>query len=70
MVTAVLDKTDSDPISARLRALGFVAGEVVYLQAQGPLGREPLLFRVGSTRFALRLAEAERVEIDLLADAT
>ena len=57
------DCREADPISRRLRELGFVEGETVRLQATGPLGREPLLIRIGNTRFALRHAEAERVRV-------
>ncbi|WP_199096191.1 FeoA family protein [Dyella sp. ASV21] len=63
--TAVVDRVDdahaSDPIAQRLRDLGFVAGEPVRLVAVGPLGADPLLIQIGSTRFALRRAEAARV---------
>jgi ferrous iron transport protein A len=50
-----------DPIAQRLEALGFVPGEPVRVVATGPLGGEPLVVLVGSTRFALRHAEAHRV---------
>jgi ferrous iron transport protein A len=43
--------------------LGFVSGEPVRLLATGPLGGEPLLVQVGYTRFALRCAEAARIEV-------
>jgi ferrous iron transport protein A len=51
----------SDPIAERLEALGFVAGEPVRVVATGPLGGEPIVVLIGSTRFALRHAEAARV---------
>ena len=51
----------SDAIADRLEALGFVPGEPVRVVATGPLGGEPLVVQVGSTRFALRHAEAARV---------
>lgn len=52
-----------DPISRRLRELGFVAGEAVRILARGPFGAEPLLVQIGYTRFALRRSEAARVVI-------
>jgi ferrous iron transport protein A len=52
-----------DPISRRLRELGFVAGEPVRSVARGPFGTEPLLVQVGYTRFALRRSEAARVQV-------
>lgn len=56
-----------DPISRRLRELGFVAGEPVRLITTGPFGAEPLLVQIGYTRFALRRAEAARVQVQPLA---
>ena len=64
---AVVDRVDDahldDAIAQRLRDLGFVAGEPVRLVARGPLGADPLLIQVGSTRFALRRSEAARVTV-------
>ncbi|MCP3720011.1 ferrous iron transport protein A [Paraburkholderia sp. CNPSo 3281] len=52
-----------DPIAQRLRDLGFVAGEPVRVVARAPWGADPLLVQIGSTRFALRRAEAQRVSV-------
>jgi len=46
-----------------LRDLGFVDGEPVRVVAVGPLGADPLLIQIGSTRFALRRSEAHRVTV-------
>ncbi len=66
-VPAVVDHVDdaqaSDPIAQRLRDLGFVDGEPVRVIALGPLGADPLLVQIGSTRFALRRTEALRVSV-------
>jgi len=59
----VEDSQLNDPISRRLRELGFVRGEPVRVVAQGPIGGEPLLIEIGFTRFALRRAEAARVQV-------
>lgn len=71
--TAVVDRVDdahaSDPIAQRLRDLGFVAGEPVRLVAVGPMGADPLLIQIGSTRFALRRNEAARVLVRVEAAA-
>ncbi len=61
VVQSVQDAAPHDPIARRLRELGFVEGEPVEVVAKGPTGGEPLLVRVGYTRFALRRAEAARV---------
>lgn len=63
MVQQVHDIQPEDPISRRLRDLGFVPGETVRLVARGPFGGDPLLVQVGFTRFALRRNEAQRVTV-------
>ena len=71
--TAVVDRVDdahaSDLIAQRLRDLGFVEGEPVRVVALGPMGADPLLIQIGSTRFALRRNEAARVMVHLGATA-
>lgn len=67
-VDRVEDRQPGDAIARRLRELGFVAGECVEIVAAGPFGGEPLLVRVGFTRFALRRAEAARVLLRAGAD--
>ena len=47
----------------RLEELGFIAGEPVLMLRRGPGGREPLAVQVGETLFALRLVEANSVEV-------
>jgi len=63
IVAGVEDRSEQDPISRRLREIGFVPGEAVTVVGQGLIGRDPLLVQVGFTRFALRRAEAERVSV-------
>ncbi|VWB97373.1 ferrous iron transport protein A [Burkholderia lata] len=65
LVDHVDDVRPDDPIAQRLRDLGFVRGEPVRVVARGPWGADPLLIQVGSTRFALRRAEAERVSVSV-----
>ena len=48
----------------RLGELGFLPGEPVQLLRRGPGGREPLAVLIGETMFALRLIEAQCVEVD------
>ncbi|WP_329743533.1 FeoA family protein [Dyella sp. A6] len=64
---AVVERVDdahaADVIAQRLRDLGFVPGEPVRVVARGPMGGDPLLIQIGSTRFALRRNEAARVEV-------
>lgn len=63
IVEHVQDLSPSDAIARRLRELGFVSGESVEIVAAGPLSAEPLLVRIGFTRFALRRSEAARVHL-------
>ena len=63
IVESVEDHGPNDNIARRLRELGFVNGERVEIVAKGLMGAEPLLVQVGFTRFALRRAEAARVQL-------
>jgi ferrous iron transport protein A len=63
VVREVEDAQAGDPISRRLRELGFVGGEPVRVVALAPLGGDPLLVQVGYTRFALRRSEAARIRL-------
>ena len=47
----------------RLGELGFIPGEPVHLVRRGPGGREPIAVVIGETMFALRLLEAQCVEV-------
>ena len=49
----------------RLGELGFIPGEPLQLLRRGPGGREPLAVLIGDTLFALRLLEAQCVEVQL-----
>ena len=48
----------------RLGELGFLPGEPVQLMRRGPGGREPLAVLIGETMFALRLIEAQCIEVE------
>ncbi|HJT98100.1 MAG TPA: FeoA family protein [Rhodanobacteraceae bacterium] len=63
VIHEVEEASSNDPIARRLRELGFVRGEPVRVVAQGPVGGDPLLIQIGFTRFALRRAEAARVQV-------
>lgn len=51
----------------RMGELGFLPGEPVQVVRRGPGGREPLAVLVGDTLLALRLLEAQCVEVELAA---
>ena len=63
-VRHVEDRREGDPISRRLRELGFVEGRAVVIRAWGPFGMDPLMVQIGDSRFALRRSEAARVLVD------
>jgi ferrous iron transport protein A len=63
VIHEVEDANLNDAIARRLRELGFVRGEQVRVVAHGPIGGDPLLVQIGFTRFALRRAEAARVQV-------
>lgn len=69
VVDGVDDAHAGDAIAQRLRDLGFVDGEAVRVVAAAPMGGDPLLIQIGYTRFALRRAEAARVNVRMEAAA-
>jgi ferrous iron transport protein A len=46
-----------------LEEIGFLPGETVTIMARGMMGGDPLVVRVGNSTFALRVAEAECVQV-------
>ncbi|MBW8833207.1 MAG: ferrous iron transport protein A [Burkholderiales bacterium] len=55
---------DVDAVTLRrLGELGFIPGEPLQLLRRGPGGREPLAVVIGETMFALRLLEAQCIEV-------
>lgn len=66
-VTSVEGSGVADPISQRLQDIGFVPGEPVSVVARAHWGGDPLLVQVGGTRFALRLAEASMILVEVSA---
>jgi ferrous iron transport protein A len=63
-VVDVRDESPNDPVAARLRDLGFVAGEALRVISRAPFGGDPMVVAIGSTRFALRRREAARVIVE------
>lgn len=53
----------ADVIASRLETLGFIAGTTLKVVARGIFGGDPILVQIGFTRFALRKAEAAKIEI-------
>lgn len=63
IVASVSNIDPRDPIAARIRDLGFVAGEAIEVLGLGPGRGGAMLIGIAGTRFALRRSEAERVVI-------
>jgi ferrous iron transport protein A len=57
-------------VERRLIELGFVHGEHVEVIAQGMLGGDPFVVRVGTSTFALRRREVESVWVELAPAST
>lgn len=54
-----------DLVAVRLESLGFVPGAQVQVVTKGIFGGDPILIQIGFTRFALRKAEADKIDIQL-----
>ena len=50
-------------LTERLEEIGFTLGENVAVLARGVPGGDPLVVRIGQSRFALRRTEAQRVHV-------
>jgi ferrous iron transport protein A len=59
LITSVKDSLSGK----RLKEMGFVPGRTITLTGKGPFG-DPLAFEVGLLHAALRVEEAELIEID------
>lgn len=59
------DSAQPDLVAIRLESLGFVAGTKIKVITKGIFGGDPILIQIGFTRFALRKAEADKIEIQL-----
>ncbi|WP_336170034.1 FeoA family protein [Acinetobacter sp. 161(2023)] len=60
-----IESEQQDLVAIRLESLGFVPGTRVEVITKGIFGGDPILIQIGFTRFALRKAEAEKIEIQL-----
>ncbi|USP40282.1 FeoA family protein [Acinetobacter sp. XS-4] len=58
-----VESDQQDLVAIRLESLGFVPGTRVEVITKGIFGGDPILIQIGFTRFALRKAEAEKIEI-------
>jgi len=60
-----VESEQQDLVAIRLESLGFVPGTRVEVITKGIFGGDPILIQIGFTRFALRKAEAEKIEIQV-----
>ena len=64
-VHPITKNAEQDTIATRLDSLGFVNGETIEIITKGLFGGEPVLVKIGFSRFALRRTEADRIEIEI-----
>ncbi|MDR0116831.1 FeoA family protein [Acinetobacter baumannii] len=60
-----VESEQQDLVAIRLESLGFVPGTRVEVITKGVFGGDPILIQIGFTRFALRKADAEKIEIQV-----
>lgn len=65
LVRIEVESEQQDLVAIRLESLGFVPGTRVEVITKGVFGGDPILIQIGFTRFALRKAEAEKIEIQV-----
>ena len=62
-VARVFDADGSTDLSERLGDIGFTHGESVAVLARSVPGGDPMVVRVGNSRFALRRIEARCIHV-------
>ena len=62
-VARVFDADGSSDLAERLGDIGFTHGETVAVLARSVPGGDPLVVRVGNSRFALRRIEARCIHV-------
>ena len=61
---AVIKEFGKDEISIKLMEMGFIPGEIIYIEKFAPLG-DPISVCVAGYRLSLRLNEAQHIHVDL-----
>ena len=62
--SVIAPSSQADPaLLRRLNELGFIRGEPLQMLRRGPGGREPLAVLIGESLFALRLLEAQCIQV-------
>ncbi len=54
-----------DAVTQRLKDFGFLVGHDITLIGYGFLGKDPIAVKIGSSQFALRQAEAVKVQLEI-----
>jgi len=62
---AIIVDFTRDEISIKLMEMGFVPGEVIYIEKIAPLG-DPISIAVAGYSLSLRLNEAENITVKIL----
>jgi len=58
--------SQDERVSLRLKELGFLPGAVLKVIGFGLMGSDPLAVQVNGTKFALRRAEAAKINVELI----
>jgi ferrous iron transport protein A len=64
-VIGASDGSVAAELRSRLEDVGFVSGELVEVLTRAALGGDPMVVRVGHSRFALRRNEARCVDVTM-----
>ncbi len=58
--------SQDERVSLRLKELGFLPGALLKVIGFGLMGSDPLAVQVNGTKFALRRAEASKINVELI----
>lgn len=69
-IVALLPQTrfgqQDERVTLRLKELGFLPGTLLTVIGFGLLGRDPIAVHINGTKFALRQAEAAKIQVELV----
>ncbi len=66
LIAQPLFGSQDDRVSLRLKELGFLPGAQLKVIGFGLMGSDPLAVQVNGTKFALRRAEAAKINVELI----
>lgn len=66
LIAQPLFGSQDERVSLRLKELGFLPGALLKVIGFGLMGSDPLAVQVNGTKFALRRAEASKINVELI----